>query len=172
MLYPYAYKLNLPIPKYKVSGFCFGQECTHKGVYWGIHLGEDVGCPAGTKVMSIGRGTVVYSALHPGSKTKGNWGNIIIIAHKNPKSKRIFYSLYGHLQSRLVKKGDSVKLGQPIGTVGKAYTPENGWWPAHLHFAIYIGPWNGKGLPGYWKKGSQRTKLSYWKEPTKFIMYH
>ncbi|MFZ5364658.1 MAG: M23 family metallopeptidase [Patescibacteria group bacterium] len=169
MAYPYTPKLILPLEKYKVNSYKFGQKCTYDKVYWGIHLGEDINIKAGTAVKSIGRGKVVYSALHPGSKEKGNWGNIIIIAHKNPKTKKAFYSLCAHLQNRLVKKGDRVKAGQKIGTVGKASTPQNGWWKeAHLHFAIYMGPWTGKVLPGYWKKGS-KTKLSHWKTGSKFV---
>jgi len=54
--------------------------------------------------MAVGRGKVVYSACHPGSKEKRNWGNVIIIAHKHPKTKKVFFSLYGHLAERLVKK--------------------------------------------------------------------
>jgi len=113
---------------------------------------------------------VVYSKLHAGSKEKPNWGNIIIIAHKNPKNKKAFFSLYGHLKNRLVKKGDSVKLGQTIGTIGKGNTAENGWWKEeHLHFAIFTGQFPNKVLPGYWTKKSQRTKLNDWQNPTRFI---
>lgn len=170
MAYPYTRKLIFPLTKYRVNGDRFKQDCTFKNVHWGIHLGEDINRPSGTKVKCIGRGRVVYSALHAGTKKKGNWGNIIIIAHKRPKTKKIFFSLYAHLQKRLVKKGQSVALGQIIGTVGKANSPENGWWEdEHLHFAIYVGPWKKKVLPGYLKKGSKRTKVSCWKEPTKFI---
>lgn len=170
MPYPYTHKLTFPLRKYRVNSYQFKQDCTYDNVYWGIHLGEDMNCPAGAKVMSVGKGKVVYSALHIGAKEKGNWGNIVIIAHKNPKTKAVFFSLYAHMQKRFVEKGQIVELGQPIGAVGKANTPENGWWEdEHLHFGIYIGPWKKKVLPGYWKKGSKRTKLSYWKEPTKFI---
>ena len=74
------------------------------------------------------------------------------------------------MQKRFVEKGQRVKTEQVIGIVGKANSPENGWWKdEHLHFAIYTGPLEKKVLPGYWKRGSKRTKLVYWKEPTKFI---
>ncbi|MFH1610706.1 MAG: M23 family metallopeptidase [Patescibacteria group bacterium] len=170
MAYPYTHKLIFPLERYNVNSYKFKQDCAYDNVHWGIHLGEDVNRPAGAKIFSIGKGKVVYSALHPGTKEKSNWGNIIIIAHKNPKSKKIFFSLYAHMQKRLVKKGDSIKLEQLIGKVGKTNSPENGWWKdAHLHFAIYTGEWKRKILPGYWKKRDKRTKLTYWKEPTKFI---
>ncbi|MCL5795830.1 MAG: M23 family metallopeptidase [Patescibacteria group bacterium] len=170
MAYAYTYKLIFPLEKYGVNSYKFKQKCRYNNVYWGVHLGEDVNCSAGTKVRCVGRGKVVYSALHAGAKEKSNWGNIVIIAHKNPKTKQAFFSIYGHLGKRLVEKGERVELGQIIVTIGKSNTPENGWWKAeHLHFAIYVGPWKGHVLPGYWKKGSKRTKIFYWKNPTKFI---
>lgn len=170
MAYPHTPKLIFPLKNYQVNSYKFKQDCTYNKVKWGIHLGEDINIPAGTKVKSIGRGRVVYSKLHPGTEEKGNWGNIIIIAHKHPKTKKVFFSLYGHLQKRLARKGRRVKLGQPIGTIGKTNTPQNGWWKKeHLHFAIYTGSWKGKILPGYWTKNSKRTKLKYWQKPSEFI---
>ncbi len=170
MAYPYTEKLALPLKHCHLNSYHFKQKCYYDNVYWGIHLGEDINCPANTKVFCIGRGRVVYSTIHPGDKNKKNWGNIIIVAHKNPLTKKVFFSLYAHLQKRFVKKGDSLKLNQIIGTVGKSNSPENGYWKeAHLHFAIYTGKWNGLVLPGYWKEGDFRTKLSDWKNPIKFI---
>lgn len=170
MAYPHTPKLTFPLKNYQVDSYRFKQHCIYKNTDWGIHLGEDINRPAGTSVKSIGRGRVVYSKLHPGTAKKSNWGNIIIIAHKNPTNNQVFFSLYAHLQKRLVEKGERVKLGQTIGKIGKSNTPQNGWWPdAHLHFAIYTGIWQNKVLPGYWKKGSPRTKPSHWQEPTKFI---
>lgn len=170
MSYPHTAKLQFPLERYQVNSYGFGEDCAYNGMHWGIHLGEDVNRSAGTPVVAAGKGRVVYSALHAGTKEKGNWGNIIIIAHKHPRTSKVFFSLYAHLQKRFVKKGDTVQAGRRLGIVGKRNTPENGWWDeAHLHFAMYTGPWKGKVLPGYWKKGSGRTKLAYWKEPAKFI---
>lgn len=170
MAYPFTPKLKFPLKNYKVNSYKFGEKCTYNKVYWGVHLGEDANVKAGTKVYSVGRGKVVYSRLHKGSKEKPNWGNIIIIAHKNSKTKKVFYSLYGHLKRKNVKKGDRVEIGKIIGSIGARNTPENGWWPEkHSHLAIYTGSWNKKVLPGYFKKGDSRTKLSYWQNPTKFI---
>jgi murein DD-endopeptidase MepM/ murein hydrolase activator NlpD len=169
MAYSYTPKLDFPLVRYRVNDYKFRQKTFIKKIFWGIHLGKDIKRPKGTQVKSIGRGKVIYSALHPGTKKKGNWGNIIIIAHKNPRTKKVFFSLYAHLGKKLVRKGQKVELGKIIGIIGKKNTAENGWWPSHLHFGIYVGPWEGKVLPGYWKRGQKRTKISCWKEPTKFI---
>lgn len=109
-------KLNFPIDNYQVSGDGFLKDCTFDRVHWGFHLGEDSNVPAGTKVKAIGIGRVVYSAPHLGKiekeksaiKLHRNWGNIIVIAHKNPKTGKIFCSIYGHLQKRFKKKGISI----------------------------------------------------------------
>jgi murein DD-endopeptidase MepM/ murein hydrolase activator NlpD len=170
MPYPYANKLILPLDKYEVNGLGFGKDSTYGKIHWGIHLGEDIHCPSGTQVKAIGNGLVVYSEIHPGTPKKGNWGNIIIIAHKNPMTKKYFLSLYGHLENRLVLKGQLVEAGDSIGTVGQINTPENGFWPEeHLHFGIYTGQWKEEVLPGYWKREETRTNIKKWKKPSEFI---
>lgn len=159
-------KIIFPLDKYKTSGLGFG-ELVGSGRIIGVHLGEDARASAGTEVKCIGSGKIVYAALHAGSQSKGNWGYIVIIEHKINKQQ--FYSLYGHLDTPNVCEGDKVKTGQIIGKIAPAYTAENGWWPAHLHFAIYTGPWKGVVLPGYYQEKTGRTRLEYWQSPTTFI---
>lgn len=176
MAYFYTPKLDFPFEKWQVNDCKFKERCIYDGIDWGLHLGEDCNIRAGTLVKSIGRGKIVYSGLcaskqSPKQGGRRNWGNLIIIAHKNPKTKNIFCSLYGHLGNRIVKKGDKVELGQKIGKIAPAWTKTNGWWEnAHLHLAICIAPFKqGKLFPGYWKENQGRTKLEYWKPPTAFI---
>jgi len=168
MVYPAARKLVYPLDKYIISGLGFGQTVT-AGRILGIHLGEDVRAAAGTEVRCVGSGKAVYTTLHAGSPGKGNWGNVVIVRHRKFKTKIEFYSLYGHLDTPLLRKNDKVKCGQKIGVIAPANTPQNGWWPTHLHFAIYTGPWTGVVLPGYFQEGAGRTKLEYWKNPSEFI---
>ncbi len=176
MQYPRIGKINKPLDQYVVNGLRFRHKMSYKGVFWGVHLGEDIIARAGTDVKSIGKGRVVYSGYHPGSSQKGNWGHIVIIGHTPTvklyrilkkqfpqfSKRKNFYSLYGHLGSLNVKKGDRVKSGQVIGQIGRSYTPENGWWVAHLHFSIYVGPWRNRVLPGYFRSDQNLTKLEYW----------
>jgi murein DD-endopeptidase MepM/ murein hydrolase activator NlpD len=167
-MYPAARKIRFPLDEYVVSGFGFGANVS-TGKILGIHLGEDARAKAGGAVKSVGSGEVVYATLHPGSPSKGNWGYVVIIGHRNFKIKADFYSLYGHLDKPLVKAGDKVKMGQTIGFIAPADTVQNGWWPAHLHFAIYVGLWAGVVLPGYFRSESGRTKLADWQNPSQFI---
>ncbi|MBI2439172.1 MAG: M23 family metallopeptidase [Candidatus Moranbacteria bacterium] len=170
MAYLSTPKLIFPTKDYRVTGLPFGKKSSHGGVFWGVHLGEDYFASAGTDVYACGRGTVVYAALHAGSQEKGNWGHVIIIRHKSPYSRRVFYSLYGHLGTSFKRIGEKVALGEPIGFIGEGNTPENGFWPAHLHFGIYMGPWKKEVLPGYWKEGEQRTRMEWWINPSEFIV--
>jgi murein DD-endopeptidase MepM/ murein hydrolase activator NlpD len=175
MAYPHTPNLNFPFKEWKANSYKFKERCSYDGIFWGEHLGEDCNTKAGTIVKTIGRGKVVYSALHASKEStkqggRRNWGNIIIIAHKHPTGK-VFFSFYGHLGKRLVKKGDRVEEGQKIGRVAPAWSQSNGWWEdAHLHLAIYFGPWRGKVLPGYWKESDRKILLEDWVAPTKFIL--
>lgn len=169
-------KLIYPIENINNISSKFRDGNFYGGKDWGIHLGVDIPANFETKVFSIGRGTVVYSKLHPaklnedGKINKMNWGGIVITAHKNPKTKKVFYSLYGHLGKRYVKKGDNIEMGELIGTIGKSTSESNGGWKEeHLHFGIYHGPFHGRVLPGYLDEKKENTKMEYWSEPIMFL---
>lgn len=178
MAYPFTPELSYPLKNWQVNDTKFLESQIYSGVDWGLHLGEDCNTKPGASVRAIGRGKVVCSALYapkepPQAEGKegSSWGNITIIAHKNPVTKEVFFSLYGHLGKRLLKKGDRVKREQKIGEVAKGWSRENGWWKkSHLHFAIYIGSWEGEVLPGAYRKGVEdRTELEHWLAPTEFL---
>lgn len=163
-------ELEFPMEDYEVNGDGFGVDCTFNGVHWGQHMGEDCNAREGTKVMAIGRGVVVYAGSHPGKPKKPNWGNIIVIAHRNPDTNKVFFSVYGHVYQLQVEVGDSVVKGDVIAEIAPPLTPENGWWEEpHLHLGIYVGPWRGNVLPGYYRKDQALTHPEYWRNPTEFI---
>jgi murein DD-endopeptidase MepM/ murein hydrolase activator NlpD len=179
MAYRLTPNLIFPIGNFKNISSGFGEMNVYDKKLWGKHLGIDISVPCDTKVFSVGRGIVVYSKLHPGEFSeegdilKRNWGGIVIIAHKEPRTKEVFYSLYGHLGKRFVKRGDSIEMGGIIGTIGRSLSESNGAWEEeHLHFGVYTGPYHGKVLPGYFKEradGESVTEVEYWKEPVSFI---
>lgn len=156
---PVIKRMEKPIAKFTPNSYAFGEMVEG----WGRHLGQDFNIRSGTKVEVVGDGIVVYSALHAGSKSKPNWGNIIIIAH-NLCGKLIF-SLYGHLENRLVELGEVVRGGAVIGTVGPEFSIENGWWEEHLHFAIYQGEFEGVVLAGYSPPGV----ITDWLDPKEVL---
>ena len=64
----------------------------------------------------------------------GGWGDYIMINHGNN-----LISLYAHLNSRSVKRGDTVTAGQEIGTTGNSGISSG----PHLHFELRE---NGKAV--------------------------
>ncbi|MEN8124632.1 MAG: peptidoglycan DD-metalloendopeptidase family protein [Bacteroidota bacterium] len=71
------------------------------------HKGTDFAAPIGTPIMSTASGTVTES------RYKGGNGNYVKIKHNSTYSTQ-----YLHMKKRLVKKGDYVKQGDVIGTIG------------------------------------------------------
>ena len=71
------------------------------------HLGTDFAAPVGTEIRATASGTVVKSGY-----TRGN-GNYVTIKHNNT-----FSTQYLHMKKRGVKKGQFVRQGDYIGTVG------------------------------------------------------
>jgi murein DD-endopeptidase MepM/ murein hydrolase activator NlpD len=71
------------------------------------HLGIDYGAPAGTPVQTIGDGTVIFAG------PKGGDGNLVKVQHRNG-----YTTYYMHLSRILVRNGQRVVQGQPIGLVG------------------------------------------------------
>lgn len=87
---------------------------------------------------------VVYADIPKGELYKGLGGNYVVIDHGNGE-----FSFYAHMQpgSVLVKAGDHVKQGQPIGKLGfagDAFIP-------HLHYQLMntADVLRTEGLPSY-----------------------
>jgi len=123
-----------------------------------IHLGADVGWyRVGDPVVSAADG-IVRVAQQPLLKERNRkdkekspqtqppvmqWGGVIAIEHHLPDDSYVT-TVYGHLDTKLlVSKGDIVKAGQPIGTIGK--TRVNGGYKPHLHFGVRSGRMAEKG---------------------------
>jgi len=76
------------------------------------------------------------------SSTNPRYGNTVVIDHGNGE-----FSMYAHLKrgSVLVKEGQAVKSGQPIGMTGNSGNSPF----THLHYHLQNTPewFNGQGLP-------------------------
>jgi murein DD-endopeptidase MepM/ murein hydrolase activator NlpD len=81
-----------------------------KIAYYGrvkAHKGTDFAAPVGSPIMSTANGRVIES------RYKGANGNYVKIRHNSTYSTQ-----YLHMKKRFVKKGEYVRQGQVIGTVG------------------------------------------------------
>ncbi|MCF6169855.1 MAG: M23 family metallopeptidase [Bacteroidales bacterium] len=100
----YGYR---PDPIYKVKKF---------------HAGVDFSAPQGTPIYSTGTGVVIKTR-----RSKRGYGNTIEIDHGYG-----YQTFYAHVKEFKVKKGEKVKRGQIIATVGntgKSTAP-------HLHYEV------------------------------------
>lgn len=88
-----------------------------------FHNGIDIPAPSGTSVMAVSDGWVAWSSY---SSSAGNW---IGIDHGNG-----VHSIYMHMSSRSVQKGDYVSAGQVIGQVGSTGRSTG----PHLHLSICV----------------------------------
>lgn len=136
----------------------------------GIHTGEDWNgkgggnTDLGQPVYATANGRVIASADYGKP-----WGNIILIEHRyveNAQPKTV-YSLYAHLEKRLTEKGDEVKRGRKIGTIGTG----GGSYPAHLHFEIRKAAMKEFAVD-YWPSDNGKNAdwvLKHYEKPSEFI---
>jgi murein DD-endopeptidase MepM/ murein hydrolase activator NlpD len=141
---------------------------------WQMHEGLDIrslqrdkrGEPA-DPVMATADGTVIYINTRP---SLSNYGNYLVVRHVIEGLE--IYSLYAHLSAVRpgLKKGDPVKTGEAIATMGRTSNAETiAPWRAHVHFELNVlindnfaawfrknspgerndhGEWNGQNLNG------------------------
>jgi murein DD-endopeptidase MepM/ murein hydrolase activator NlpD len=109
--------------KARLSGL-FGSQRTYRGGIAGsYHSGTDIALAAGTPYVAPADGVVVLAADHPFTLE----GNLLMIDHGMGLN-----SAFLHSSALLVKEGDQVRQGQPIGKVGmtgRATGP-------HLHWSL------------------------------------
>ena len=92
------------------------------------HHGIDLAAPRGSPVYAIRSGRVVEAGQHRGL------GRYVELRHRRGLS-----SLYAHLDEVLVRAGDRVRQGQPIGSVGKTGNARHPWIMPHLHLEVAQG---------------------------------
>ena len=139
---------------YRARGF---RSHGHMGEDWdGVGGGDtDLGDP----VAVIADGVVVFARdCHQG------WGNVIIVRHayKEGLGTRYIDSLYGHLDKIMVKRGQGVRRGQQIATIGNAH----GLYDAHLHLEIR------KNLEIGMSRDKFAQDSSNYYDPSQFITSH
>jgi murein DD-endopeptidase MepM/ murein hydrolase activator NlpD len=92
----------------------------------GLHNdGINIAASQGTAVIAAADGEVVYA----GNELKG-YGNLVLIKHAGR-----YMTAYGHLGQIQVKKGDRLRAGQTLGTVGSSGQVKS----PQLHFEIRKG---------------------------------
>ncbi|WP_225637436.1 M23 family metallopeptidase [Streptomyces solaniscabiei] len=97
----------------------------------GSHTGIDFPVATGTRIQSVGNGTVVEAGWG------GAYGNHVVIKMSDGK-----YTQYGHMSKIDVTTGQTVKVRQQIGLSGATGNVSG----PHLHFEARTGPAYGSDI--------------------------
>jgi murein DD-endopeptidase MepM/ murein hydrolase activator NlpD len=122
----------------------------HAAVYNGMgHDGIDIGMPVGTPVLAAMGGTAIGTGntdvRSPSGQMCYSFGKWVMVQHPNGLS-----TLYAHLSSIEVTKGQGVGTGSELGLSGMTGYATG----PHLHFGVYasagvqimdLGKWRGSG---------------------------
>ncbi len=103
------------------------------------HTGYDITADLGTEIIATGAGKVIQIEYLPET-----YGNVVIIKHDNG-----FYTMYGGLDSVLVKKDQLVKAKESIGLVGNSKHVLN----PSVHYGIFHAK--------EWDPSLKKSSLSY-----------
>ena len=109
-----------------------------------IHMGVDIGCPAGERVFAFYAGTI--HKLGDNDRPY-DYGPTIITRHE--WLGQVVFALHGHLSRSSLARwapGDAVAAGELLATVGER--TENGGWNPHLHFQLSLIEPHTHDLPG------------------------
>ena len=88
-----------------------------------LHTGLDFQADSGSSILAAAGGVVVVQEYHPA------YGNMVEIDHGNDLVTR-----YAHASRVFVKKGDLIRRGQKIASVGSTGRSTG----AHLHFEVLV----------------------------------
>ena len=155
---------DFPVGKPDSTGYHKARGFTPNG-----HLGEDWNKDGttgdgdlGSPIYCTGNGVVVLAGnVHLG------WGNVVMVRHsyRDPaegNAIKTIDSLYGHLDTVLVRAGQTLARGQLLGTMGTG----GGLYDAHLHFEIrkniHIGMF----------RSLYARDFSNYEDPTAFVNAH
>jgi septal ring factor EnvC (AmiA/AmiB activator) len=98
-------RLPWPTPGTLASSFGRQEHPRHRTVTF--NRGIEINAPQGQKIVAVSDGTVLYADWFKG------YGQLIVLDHGEG-----YYTVYAHAAEILVKQGDRVVKGQPIGLVG------------------------------------------------------
>ncbi len=116
-------RLRPPVEGKVVARFGRHQDAELKT--WTFNRGVNLAAPEGTEVRAVAPGEVVLVDWFPG------YGQFVLLRHPGE-----FYTLYGHLASVLVNRGELMAEGAGIGTVGSTGRLDG---KPQLHFEIMRG---------------------------------
>lgn len=120
----------LPLPKDQfVLTSPFGNRTSPFTRTTDFHKGLDLSAPTGTPIYATADGVVTFSGRYPLSQSVAWWrfGNVVVVNHADR-----FITIYAHCDTIKVARGQKVRQGEVIATVGNTGWSTN----SHLHYEI------------------------------------
>jgi len=130
-----------------------------------VHMGVDLGAPAGAAVHAFDRGTIVHAGYNP---APGDYGHVLVARHR--LDGRPVYALYGHLSAASVPRwapGHSFGRGEVLGWLGDR--AENGGWTPHLHFQLSWDRPDTHDMPGAVHHDERAEALERYPDPRRVL---
>lgn len=93
------------------------------------HPGIDIVAPRGSHVLTSADGDVEFAEFY------NIGGNVVRLFHGQDKKGRYLFTEYAHLDDMIVKKGQKVKRGEVVGTLGMTGDVRT---IPHLHFNLIV----------------------------------
>ena len=133
-----------------------------------LHVGVDLGGPAGTPVHAFWPGNVRYTGYNA---EPGDYGHVLVVQHE--VQGRSLYVLLGHLsRSSVVHSpvGRRVVAGEVLGWLGKE--SENGGWPPHVHVQLAWEDPKTHDMPGAVDPNHRDVALRQYPDPQLILGAH
>jgi murein DD-endopeptidase MepM/ murein hydrolase activator NlpD len=94
-----------------------------------FHKGLDLSAPTGTPIFAAADGVVSFAGRYPLRDSVAWWrfGNVVVVNHADR-----FITIYGHCDTIKVRRGQQVRQGETIATVGSTGWSTN----SHLHYEV------------------------------------
>ena len=94
-----------------------------------FHKGLDLSAPTGTPIYAAADGIVSFAGRYPLRESVNWWrfGNVVVINHADR-----FITIYGHCDGIKIRRGQEVRQGQVVATVGSTGWSTN----SHLHYEV------------------------------------
>ncbi|MBN1148807.1 MAG: M23 family metallopeptidase [Anaerolineales bacterium] len=123
-----ANEVNWPLARYRYGGVFFAN----------AHTGIDIPAPKGTPVQAAGPGEVIwagYGLSFLQEEYRDAYGIAVAIKHDYGYRGQMLYTVYAHMDTAYVIRGQRVETGDLIGLVGETGKVTG----PHLHFEVRLG---------------------------------
>lgn len=130
-----------------------------------VHMGIDLGGPAGVAVHAFAPGFVLHAGINP---APGDYGHVLVTEHTIDGAP--LWVLWGHLSAASLARSPVGRRFQPGEVLAWLGEPsENGGWPPHLHVQLSIERPATHDLPGAVAREDREEGLRLYPDPRRIL---